>query len=943
MSTPVPDNEATPLAVLLDHLPVMVYGLDARGRFCLWNRECEQVLGYPKEQVLGTTRVDLYRRMYPDLAYRESVLSRVASHEYKDLETTVTTADGSVRICSWSNFSARVRIPGLPVWGVGVDVTQRRQAEDAVRQTNARLDLAVRGSNIGIWENDMPEGDFRTGRLYGINIQEPLGYAASAGPIDYETMVGPIHADDRPHVEKAVADYFAGTTAEFEVKFRARHRDGVYRWLLSRGVVVRDDAGKPIRFAGTRIDITHLKHIEDELRRAKEEAEAASRAKSEFLANVSHEIRTPMNAILGMTELALDTSLSDEQHNYLTIVHSSANALLDVINDLLDFAKIEAGKLELDPADFSLRALLNETLRALALRAHKKGLELVCQLQPDVPDALIGDAGRLRQVLLNLVGNAIKFTDKGEVVVRVSMQKAECGMQNENQEEGSSILHSAFCLLHFEVCDTGIGISAGKQGQIFRAFEQGDNSTTRRYGGTGLGLSIAARLVGLMGGRITVESAPGSGSTFRFDARLGRSAQALTESPAHPPLDVRGLRVLIVDDNETNRLILREWLADWQTDPWAVADGLSALGALWQAVAEGRPYAVVLLDGRMPGIDGLALAEEVSRSPQLSGSRIILLTSDDQPGDAARRRRLGIDAMLMKPIAQEELLETISRVLRRPPTDQPSESLTEGDKPAAQATQPLRILVAEDNALNQQVVQYLLERQGHRVRLVGDGRTTLAALEQEAFDLLLLDVHMPELDGFQVIERLRRQEQTTGRHLPVIALTARSMKDDRLRCLQAGMDDYLAKPLRRGELFAAMERALPGRAPAAPVSEHEETVSADGLLDPKVLLKSCDGDAVLLGQMIAVFRNTVPTSLDEVEAAIRDRSAARLRESAHKLRGLVSAFSSTAAAATLQLEQMGAAGKLDGTADHYTTLAEMIHGLIPLLANLSIEELKNGV
>jgi PAS domain S-box-containing protein len=1091
----LPEHEAQRLTVLLDHLPVMVYGLDGDGGFCLWNRECERVLGYRKQDVLGRTRLKLYERMYPDPDYRDWVLAQVASHHYRDLETTVTAADGTPRIVSWSNFSADVRVPGLSVWGVGVDVTDRKRTEDALRenerlmnsvlgqlpglayrclvdrnwsvlfakgdfrpiggidaedleagriyygdilhpddadrcarnvadalarrepyenehrifdrdgnikwilargrgifaddgtfrfldglniditerkrveealrQANARLDLAVRGSNIGIWENDMPDGDFKTGRLHCINIMEQLGYPAPDGPVDYETMVASLHPEDRQRVEEAVRGYFASRRTDFAVEFRARHRDGSYRWILSRAVAVRDAAGKAIRFAGMRIDITDLKRIEEELRQAKEAAEAASRAKSEFLANVSHEIRTPMNAILGMTDLALDTRLSDEQRNYLTIVNSSANALLNVINDLLDFAKIEAGKLELDPADFSLRAVLNETLRALAFRAHHKQLELVCHVSPDVPDALVGDAGRLRQVLLNLVGNAVKFTEKGEIVVSVELVSGEsvsgeCVSGAWSKAAPATTHHSPLTThqltnspltthLRFTVRDTGIGIAREKQERIFQAFEQGDNSATRRYGGTGLGLSIASRLVALMGGSIAVDSEPERGSTFRFTAAFGLPAQGPASWP--PLVDLRGLRVLIVDDNATNRLILEEWLRDWHSDATSVADGLTALNKLWQAVAAGRPYALALLDGRMPGVDGLALAAEISRSPQLADCRVILMTSEDRPGTLTRQRELGIAAVARKPIQQEELLDTVHRVLSRAqradeeaPAPASETAVPEIDQPA---TRPLRILVAEDNELNQQVVQHLLGRKGHLVHVARDGRETLVALEQATFDLLLLDVHMPELDGFQVIHSLRRREQGTGRHLPVIALTARSMKGDRERCLQAGMDDFLPKPIRRKELFEAIERVL-GRqrlneehvtATSGTPSEQGAIAGQDGILDTTQLLNACDGDPVLLDRMIAIFRTDAPARLRRIETALGEHNSAELRESAHKMRGLVSAFSTVAADIALRLEQAGSAGQLDGAAELYTTLRAVVTEMELILAHLSIDEL----
>jgi PAS domain S-box-containing protein len=1073
-------EEGNRLTVLLENLPAMVYGLNAEGRFCLWNRECERVLGYAKAEILGRTRLELFQRMYPDASYREWVRAQIAGHRYRNLETTIVAADGTRRVCSWSNFSADVQIPSLPVWGVGIDVTDRRRSEDALRenerlmnsvlgqlpglayrclvdrnwtvlfakgdfqpiggygaedlaagritygdilhpddadrcarnvaealtrrvpyenehriidreghvkwilargrgifaddgsfryldglniditehkrieeelrQANARLDLAVRGSNVGIWENDMPDGDYRTGQLHCTNILEQLGYPPPESTVDYATMVAPVHADDRRRVEEAIHAYLAGETPEFRVEFRARHRDGSDRWILSRGILVRDPSGNPIRFAGTRIDITDLKRIEKELRQAKETAEAASRAKSEFLAKVSHEIRTPMNAILGMTDLALDTSLTDEQRNYLTIVNSSANALLSVINDLLDFAKIEAGKLALDPADFSLSRLLNETMRALALRAHSKKLELVCHPNPDVPDALIGDAGRLRQVLLNIVGNAIKFTEQGEVVVSVEMVSGGV-VRGEGSEAASASNHHSPLTTHlrFIVRDTGIGISPNMQHTIFQAFEQGDNSTTRRYGGTGLGLSIASRLVELMGGAITVESEPGRGSIFRFTARFGVQPQPPADLRRLPRVDLRGLRVLIVDDNATNRLILEEWLRGWQTEPTAVADGLTALKTLWRAVALCRPYSLALVDGRMPGLDGLALAAEIAHTPELAECRVILLTSEDRPEGLTRQREAGIAAVVRKPVPQEELLETMVRVLSRSSPEQPPEDSTaaparETETVSAESTcvRPLRILVAEDNPFNQQVVQHLLARHGHTVQIAADGRETLAALEQNRFDLLLLDVHMPELDGFRVIETLRQRERSTGRHLPVVALTARSMKEDRQRCLEAGMDDYLAKPLHRKQLFAAIERVLAGHPPAE-LRPSSENASPAGVVDAATLLTACDADPVLLDKMIAIFRADAPGHLDRLEAALRGGHAAEVRELAHKLCGLVSAFSPVAAEAAVRLEQAGATGQLDGLTSRYATLAAMVEELGLVLPQLSLAELKSKV
>jgi two-component system, sensor histidine kinase and response regulator len=783
------------------------------------------------------------------------------------------------------------------------EVAERKQAERSLKERTNFLNSLIESSPVGI---------------VAIGTDDAIQMCNPA----FEKLFQ-YHEEDI--LEKPLVELLANPNFREEIASNIKRlRQGESTHIVTRrrkrdGTLVDVEAySVPLSIDGIRTgavllyqDITERKQAEEALLRAKEAAESANRAKSEFLANMSHEIRTPMNGIMGMTELVLDTQLDAEQRNYLNLAKVSADSLLSLINDVLDYSKIEAGKLEIDSIDFNLGDSLGDTMKTLSLRAHQKGLELAFEIEPAVPDALVGDPGRLRQIIINLVGNGIKFTEQGEVVVYVTTES-----RTPDQIE-----------LHFTVADTGIGIPLDKQASIFEAFNQADGSMTRRYGGTGLGLSISSRLVDLMGGRIWVESEPGKGARFHFTVRFGlQKAPARTIVPRDPET-LRDMRVLVVDDNATNRHILIKTLENWRMQPTAVESGAKAIVTLGEAAGLGRTFPLILLDAQMPEMDGFAVAESIKRNPDWKAATVMMLSSAGQRGDAVRCRELGVAAYLTKPIRPSELLDAILTALG---------TRTRGDTPDSLITRHslrenrshLRILLAEDNPVNQLLALRLLEKQGHLVTVAANGRKALEALENATYDVVLMDVQMPEMDGLEATRAIREKEKTTGGHIPIVAVTAHAMKGDEDRCLAAGMDLYLTKPLRTQELLATLEEITKREGSAGHAADALPKKSSADAVDLADVLERLDGDRTLFDELTHVFQEDCPKTLDGMRRAIALHDPKSLERLAHTLKGSsanLSAFAVSQAAG--EIERLAQSDGVGGTSDQFRILQDEIERL----------------
>jgi PAS domain S-box-containing protein len=895
-------QERDRLRTLIDNLPDIIFIKDAEYRVVTANVAYVRQFSFKSEQdVIGKTDFDFCP---PDLAevYREDDERVVRDGEtLVNREEQIVSPEGKriwILTTKVPLRNSRHEIVGLV--GICRDISHRKQAEEALKGSEWLYHSLVDNLPIFVLRKDLAGrityANSAFSQLIKLPIQELLGKT------DYDLfpreLAEKYRNDDRLVAESGKV--FVGIEEN-------RSADRSFYFEV-RKTPIRDAADDIIGTQAIFWDVTERQQALHDLAEAKDAAEAANRAKSEFLANMSHEIRTPMNAVIGMTGLVLDSSLTPQQRDYLETVRESAESLMGIINDLLDFSKIESGKIELDHSPFELREWLGDAMKALGIRAYGKGIELAYHVDPQVPPFIVGDGLRLRQVLVNLVGNAIKFTERGEVVLDVTVTSAT------TQE----------LELEFVVRDTGIGIAPEHREKIFRAFEQADMSTTRRFGGTGLGLAISSRLVSLMGGRIGVDSELRRGSTFHFTARFG---QPTGEEARVPPPDVTrliGLRVLIVDDNATNRRIVAEMCHNWQMRPDSAADAADALRQLQAAAASDDPFRLVLTDASMPGKDGFALSREISGNPALGSTVVMMLTSLDRQGDAARCEQLGIAGYLLKPIKQSELFDAIALALGTGPA---ADAQFPQDHEALPQLRPLNLLLAEDSLANQKLAVGLLTRWGHQVSVVHNGAEAVEAVRTRTFDAVLMDVQMPEMDGLQATAGIRAWEAPTGRRLPIIAMTAHAMKGDRERCLEAGMDGYVAKPIRPHELSESLRAFFPVVSPLVAFPPADTAPAAERVLDWDAVLTTVQGDRSLLREVAAACLTEMPALEAQLDAALGQSRAPEAARLAHTIKGNLRTFGAPGRELAQQVEDAARSGQLEQASQLFQTLRADLHSV----------------
>ncbi len=871
---------------IFDNSPEGIYQTTLDGRLRTINPAMARIFGYdsPEEMVSSVSDASRLLYVYPD--QREEFARRVREEgSVSGFEVLGRRKDGTEVWLSVSGHLQRDAVGAVVgIEGMVADIAERKRAEEALRRSEERLRLVVEGvKDYAIFMLD-PKGmivSWNEGahRIKGYDEQEILGQHFS---IFYPE-------EDRKRGKPEHCLEMAQEEGTYEEEGWRVHKDGSRFWASVLITALRDEAGLLHGFSKITRDVTERKRAEEEMRKVKEAAEEASLAKSEFLANMSHEIRTPMNAVIGMTGLLLGTDLDPEQREYAETVRSSGEDLLTIINDILDFSKIEAGKVHIEYIAFDLRSAVEETVGLLAERAYGRGLELASLVEADVPGALEGDPGRIRQVLMNLLGNAIKFTEEGEVVLRVGLV-----------EESDDV-----AVVRFEVKDTGIGMAEVQRSRLFESFSQADTSTTRKYGGTGLGLAISKQLVELMGGEIGVESEPGVGSTFFFTLPLKKQPEAAQRRDFTPRTDLSDLRVLFVDDNETNRKIFHEQLTSWGMKKGGAEHGQKALEMLREAAQRDESYDLAILDMQMPQMDGIELARRIKEDPLISSTRLVMLSSPGQASGSEETGQVGIEAHLTKPVRPARLFDTISMVMETPFKESPAPSTAEVSGSSADvpliATPTLRqskerssharVLVVEDNRVNQKVALRILEWLGYRAEVAATGVEAVESVSRMPYAAVLMDVQMPEMDGYEATKEIRKREGPQNRHTPIIAMTADAMQGDREESLEAGMDDYVSKPVKPKELGAVLQQWIsqPDEKASPPEEQNPDggaSESTTGPLDQDVLARLREfGDEEFLDKLAGLFLEDTISLLEALRKAIGVGDAPSVKRVAHALKG----------------------------------------------------------
>ena len=903
----LPRPPADFFAQLADRLPICVVCKNADGQLIYLNEAFAKMLDKPASQLYGKTDFDLFPKQLAEKYRADDKYVMETGNVFRDIEVIET--DQSARAPRDSDpiegktfvevrksplRDARENIVGTKA--VFWDVTLRKRAEATAAHEGYLLQSLMDHIPDSIYFKDVGSRFIRGSQAQAIKF----GYNSP------DEILGKTDADifSHEHAQAARKDELeimrTGKPIHGKIE-KETWDDSPDTWASTTKMPLRDQAGNIVGTFGISRNVTAQIRAEEALRKAKEEADQANRAKSEFLANMSHEIRTPMNAVIGISELLLDTDLADYQREYLNMVLSSGESLLELINHILDFSKIEAGKFELDPQPFDLRDLVGDTVRTLSVRAQNKDLELLFSVANDVPHRLIADRARLRQVLVNLLGNAIKFTSEGEVVLEVIAK---------NRSADS-------VTLEFQVRDSGIGIAKDKLDSVFEDFEQADSSTTRQYGGTGLGLSISKKLIELMNGSIAVESELGKGSKFIFDATM-KVEEADAEEVAKRIKALVGMRALIVDDNDTNRRILCDMLSGWGMRPESIKTPAEAIANLKKTQQAGKPLPLVVTDFQMPHVNGLDFVQQIRDDPKIAGATVIMLTSGMKPDHAARMKELGIVGRLTKPVKQAEVFEAVVAALKIPLAKQASSDRADSaSEQTVEAAKSLDLLLAEDNIVNQKLAVGILESFGHQVTVANHGREAMELWRQKKFDAILMDVQMPEMDGLEATRAIRKiesKDQAAG-HIIIVAMTAHARDRDRQDCLDAGMDDYMSKPIRIAELRKMLEDLTSGQNQPTPDSAPKETPNMSveqtpqKIIDWDVAAQAVNNDQDLLKIVAQTLIDAGPDMIGNVKQSIADKDSGRLRISAHALKGSVLFLGiDLIREPALELERMGEAG-----------------------------------